>query len=84
MARSYICKERTASQMVVNQNISTMMSHKFRATFVEVQWCHWGFFQKLPMEPCVLGLIQPVKMSTRKTPGGEGGRCVRVTTLPPS
>jgi hypothetical protein len=23
-------------------------------------------------------------MSTRKTPGGEGGRCVRVTTLPPS
>jgi hypothetical protein len=22
-------------------------------------------------------------MSTRKTPGGEGGRCVRVTTLPP-
>jgi hypothetical protein len=24
------------------------------------------------------------KMSTRKTPGGEGGRCVRVTTSPPS
>jgi hypothetical protein len=23
-------------------------------------------------------------MSTRKTPGGKGGRCVRVTTLPPS
>ena len=22
-------------------------------------------------------------MSTRKTPGGEDGRCVRVTTLPP-
>jgi hypothetical protein len=36
MAWSYICKGRTASQMVVNQNISTMMSHKFRAPFIEV------------------------------------------------
>ena len=48
------------------------------------QWCHWGFFPKLLTEPCALGSTQPLKMSTRKTPGGEGGRCVRVTTLPPS
>ena len=25
-----------------------------------------------------------IKMSTKKTPGGKDGRCVRVTTLPPS
>jgi len=25
-----------------------------------------------------------VKMSTRNIPGGEGGRCVRLTTSPPS
>jgi hypothetical protein len=37
---------------------------------------------RTPTEPCALGLTQPLKMSTRKTPGGEGGRCVRVTTLP--
>ena len=42
------------------------------------------FFLKLPTEPCALGSTQPLKMSTRKTPGGKDGRCVGVTTLPPS
>jgi hypothetical protein len=32
-----------------------------------------------------LGSTHPrVKMSTRNIPGGKGGRCVRLTTLPPS
>jgi len=32
-----------------------------------------------------LGLTQPlVKMSTRTIPGGNGGRCMRLTTSPPS
>jgi hypothetical protein len=32
-----------------------------------------------------LGLTQPlVKMSTRNIPGGKGGRCMRLTTSPPS
>jgi hypothetical protein len=32
-----------------------------------------------------LGSTQPlVKMSTRNIPEGKGGRCVRLTTLPPS
>jgi hypothetical protein len=48
------------------------------------QWCRLEFFPKLPTEPCALGSTHPLKMSTRKTPGGEGGRCVRLTTLPPS
>jgi hypothetical protein len=42
------------------------------------------FFPKVETEPCALGSTQPLEMCTRKTPGGEGGRCVRVTTLPPS
>jgi hypothetical protein len=40
----------------------------------------WGFFPRLPTEPCALGLTQPLKMSTRKTPGRKAGRCVRLTT----
>ena len=32
-----------------------------------------------------LGSTQPLtEMSTRVFPGGKGGRCVRLTTLPPS
>jgi hypothetical protein len=38
----------------------------------------------LPTEPCVLGSTQPLKMSTRNSPGGEGGRCVELTTNHPS
>ena len=32
-----------------------------------------------------LGSTQPLtEMSTRRMPGAKGGRCVRLTTLPPS
>jgi hypothetical protein len=27
---------------------------------INPQWCRWGFFLKLPMEPCALGSRQPV------------------------
>jgi hypothetical protein len=40
----------------------------------------WG----LPTEPCALGSTQPLKMSTRNSPGGEGGRCLKLTTNHPS
>jgi hypothetical protein len=36
------------------------------------------------MEPCALGSTQPLKMSTRNSPGGEGGRCVELMTNHPS
>jgi hypothetical protein len=51
---------------------------------IDPRWCRWGFFPKLPTEPCALESTQPLNMSTRKTPGGEGGRCVKMTTLQPS
>jgi hypothetical protein len=39
-----------------------------------------GIFPRLPTETCALGSTQPLKMSTRKTPGSKAGRCVRPTT----
>jgi hypothetical protein len=44
-----------------------------------------GFFSGgLPTEPCALGSTQLLKMSTRNSPGGEGSRCVELTTNHPS
>jgi hypothetical protein len=51
---------------------------------IDPRWCRWGFFSEATDWTVCPGVIQPLKMSTRKTPGGEGGRCVRVTTLLPS
>jgi hypothetical protein len=34
-------------------------------SLINHQWCRWGFFLKLPTEPCALGSTQPPKMSTR-------------------
>jgi len=45
-----------------------------------------GFFSDIsPSDHSMaLGLTQPlVKMSTRRIPGGKGGRCMRLTTSPP-
>ena len=42
------------------------------------------FFLGASTVPCALESTQPLKMSTRKLLEGEGGRCVKVTTLPPS
>jgi len=46
-----------------------------------------GFFSDIfPSDRTMaLGSTQPiVKMNTRNIPGGRGGRCVRLTTSPPS
>ena len=46
----------------------------------------WIFSDIFPSDcTMALGSTQPqVKMSTRNIPGGKGGQCVRLTTLPPS
>jgi hypothetical protein len=44
-----------------------------------------GFFSDISPSDRSMKSSQPlVKMSTRNTPGGKGGRCVRLTTSPPS
>jgi len=50
------------------------------------RWCHWNFSGNHPSGcTMALGSTQPLtEMSTRYTSWGKGGRCVRLTTLPPS
>jgi hypothetical protein len=60
------------------------MCYQSEGLGIDPQCCPWGFFPKLPTEPCALGSIQPLKISTRNTPGDKDGQCVKVTTLPPS
>ena len=53
---------------------------------IDYRWCHWKIQWHIPFDRTMaLGSTQPlVKMSTRNMAGGKGGRCVRVTTSPPS
>ena len=44
---------------------------------------HPDFFLWILTEPCALGSTQPQKMSIRDSPGGKGGRCIRLTTYHP-
>jgi hypothetical protein len=44
----------------------------------------WGFFPGHQTVPRALESTRPLKMSTRLFLGFKDGRCVRVTTLPPS
>jgi hypothetical protein len=60
-----------------------VLRYKSMGLGIDPRWFHWGFFPGASTVPCALGSTQPLKISTRETPGGEGGRCVRVTTLPP-
>ena len=42
------------------------------------------FFSWIPTEPCALGSTPPLKTSTRDSPEGKGGRCVRLTLVVPN
>ena len=57
------------------------------ARWFDPSWCHWNFsLTETPSDRTMaLGSIQPlIQMSTRSVSWGKGGRCVRLTTLPPS
>jgi hypothetical protein len=73
-------------------NVYLRVSYNSRSTYrlalrycsgglgIDPQWYQGIFFPRLPTEPCSLGSTQPLNMSTRKIPGSEAGRCVRLTT----
>ena len=64
-----------------------VLCYKSEGLWFDPSWCHWNF--SLTYNPfdrtMALESTQPVtKMSTRSISWGESGRCVRLTTLPPS
>jgi hypothetical protein len=56
------------------------LRYKLGGLGIDPQWCHCGFFPRLPTEPCALGSTEPLNMSTTKIRGSKAGRCVRLTT----
>ena len=65
------------------------LRYKSEGRGFESRLCHWNFYWLNPTVPSVaLGFTQPLtEMSTRIFSwgeGGKGGRCVGLTTLPPS
>jgi hypothetical protein len=49
---------------------------------IDPQWCRWGFFSEVSDGPMCPGVDSASKNEYQDTPGGKGGRCLRVTTLP--
>jgi hypothetical protein len=72
---------------LVAVNIQVSLFVDIQAQFIVLLVCvafDCPRLDKLPTEPCALGSTQPLKMSTRDFSwGGEGGRCVRLTTYHP-
>ena len=63
------------------------LCYKSEGRWFDPSWCHWNF--SLTQNPSgrtmALGSTQPLTdMSTRSISWGKGGRCIRLTTLPPS
>ena len=64
-----------------------MLGYKSEDRWFDIRWCHWKFsLQYNPSDRTMaLGSTHPLtEMSTRNIFWGKGGRCVRLTTLPPS
>jgi hypothetical protein len=51
---------------------------------IDPQWCRWGFFSETTDETMCPGVDSASKNEYQDTPVGKDGRCVMVTTLPPS
>jgi hypothetical protein len=64
-----------------------VLCYKSEGRWFDPSWCHWNFsWTSNPSDRTMaLGSTQPLKeMSTRSISWGKGGRCLRMTTLPPS
>jgi hypothetical protein len=86
VARWLIC--RNFDLLKYNQNLGTadggtvvkVLCYKSEGRWFDSRWWHWNFDRSM-----ALGSTHPLtEMSTRSISWGKGGRCVRLTTLPPS
>ena len=70
-----------------SSTVVKVLCYKSEDHWYDPRWCHWNF--SLTYNPSdrtmALSSIQPLtEMSTRSISWGKSGRCVRLTTLPPT
>jgi len=58
---------------------TAVLCYKSDGRWFDPSWCHWNFSDRT----MALGSTQHLTEYQEVFPGGNGGRCVRLTTLPP-
>jgi len=64
-----------------------VLCYKSEGRWFDSRWSHWNFSLTQNPSGRTMALVSTkplIEMSTRTFSGGKGGRCVRLTTLPPS
>jgi hypothetical protein len=60
------------------------LRYKSEVLGIDPLWCTWRFFSEATEGTMFPGVDSASKNKYQDTPGGKGGRCVRVRSLPPS
>ena len=83
--KTQITRSIVAHLFIFTFHIKKLLRYKPEGRGFDSRWCHWNF-SSTQFLPAVLWPSQPLtEMSTRNISwGGECGRCVSLTTLPPS
>jgi hypothetical protein len=82
-----VCKNINGN-IVIGDRGSTVVKvlrYKSEDRWFDPRWCQFSIDINPSARTMALGSTQPLtEMSIRRFPGGKGGRCVWLTTLPPS
>jgi hypothetical protein len=69
-----VCVVQNGQKAQPRQSGQICSTDEVQRTKKNPQWGRWGFFLKLPTEPCTLGSTQPLNLSTRMYRNSRGQR----------